>query len=291
MAGRIPGWLKTDLPDLYALAPVMKAVTAAGLNAVCFEARCPNKQDCFASRSVSFLLMGKNCTRRCKFCNVSGGSPQEIDPGEPERLKRACMALGMKYVVLTSVTRDDLEDGGAGHFARCVRAVKGLERAPVVEALVPDFGGARGPVETLARSGAEVFAHNIETVERLFPAIRDRGCYGRSLAVLNIVKEGFPDVTVKSGLMVGLGETFEEVKKTVGDLREAGCMVVTIGQYMQPSGEHHSVERYYTPGEFEELGKYAEGLGLVAVTGPRVRSSYLASIAYLEANQRRQRCA
>jgi lipoic acid synthetase len=291
LAGRIPGWLKTDLPDLYALEPVLKTVTGAGLNAVCFEARCPNKKDCFAGRSVSFLLMGKNCTRRCTFCNVSGAPPQEVDTEEPEKLKRACAVLGMEYVVLTSVTRDDLEDGGAGHFALCVRAVKELKRAPVVEALTPDFGGMRGPVETVARSGAEVFAHNIETVERLFPVIRDRGCYSRSLGVLNMVRGGFPDVTVKSGLMVGLGETLEEVKRTIGDISDAGCTIVTVGQYMRPSGEHQRVERYYAPGEFEEIGRYAEGLGLVAVTGPRVRSSYLASVAYLEANQRRRRCA
>jgi lipoic acid synthetase len=291
LAGRIPVWLKTDLPDLYALAPVLKIVTAAGLNAICFEARCPNKRDCFADRSVSFLLMGRNCTRRCRFCNVSGEPPRKVDAGEPEKLKQACAALGMDYVVLTSVTRDDLEDGGAGHFARCVRAVKQLEKAPVVEVLTPDFGGARAPIETVARSGTEVFAHNIETVERLYPAIRDRACYGRSLAVLDTVRKGFPDVTVKSGLMVGLGETLEEVKRTIGDLRDAGCMIVTVGQYMRPSGEHHPVRRYYAPEEFEDVKGYAEELGLVAVAGPRVRSSYLASVAYLEANRRRQRCA
>jgi lipoic acid synthetase len=197
----------------------------------------------------------------------------------------------MKYVVLTSVTRDDLADGGAAHFARCVRAVKELERAPVVEVLAPDFGGSREAVETLAGSGAEVFAHNIETVERLYPEIRDGACYGRSLGILKMVADGFPEVVVKSGLMVGLGETAEEVRATLGDLAEAGCTVVTVGQYMQPSKEHHPVQRYYAPQEFEELKRHAEGLGLVAVSGPRVRSSYLAGEAYEDANLRRQRCA
>ena len=291
MAGRIPVWLKTDLPDLNALAPIRASVTALGLNTICFEARCPNKKECFEDGCVSFLLLGRDCTRRCRFCNVSGDLPRAVDATEPERLRRACETLGMKYVVLTSVTRDDLEDGGALHFASCVRAVRRISAPPVVEALVPDFGGSRDSVETVAGSGAEVFAHNIETVERLFPGIRDGASYSRSIGILNMVADGFPGVIVKSGLMVGLGETVGEVKQTIGHLRDAGCAVVSIGQYMQPSREHHVVDRYYTPEEFEELRTHAEGLGLVAVSGPRVRSSYLAGIAYLEANQRRQRCA
>lgn len=291
MAGRIPDWLKTKLPDLTALAPIHRSVTAAGLHAICFEARCPNKEHCFSAGSVSFLLLGKNCTRRCRFCNVSSEPPDELNPSEPRRLKEACAALGMKYVVLTSVTRDDLADGGAAHFADCVRAIKELDGAPVVETLVPDFRGARGPVETVAASGAEVFAHNIETVERLFPYIRDGADYSRSLEILHVVASGFPDVMVKSGLMVGLGETVEEVRSTLGDLRDAGCNIVTIGQYMRPSRKHHPVDRYYAPDEFEELRRHGEGLGLVAVAGPRVRSSYLAGEAYIDANLRRQRCA
>jgi lipoic acid synthetase len=262
-----------------------------GLHTICFEARCPNKKECFENRSVSFLLMGKDCTRGCKFCNVSSSLPSDVDPCEPAGLKRACAELGMDYVVLTSVTRDDLPDGGAAHFAACVRAIKELEDAPVVEVLTPDFGGERASVETAAASGAEVFAHNIETVRRLFPEIRDGADYEVSLEVLGMVKEGFPGVVVKSGLMLGLGETIEEVKSTIGDLRDAGCMIVTMGQYMRPSREHHPVDRYYAPEEFEELKEHAEDLGLVAVSGPRVRSSYLASRAYDEANMRRQRCA
>ncbi len=291
MAGRIPVWLKTGLPDLNALAPIRKSVTAMGLNTICFEARCPNKKECFEGRSVSFLLMGKNCTRRCRFCNVSSSPPEEVNPAEPGALRQACAELGMKYVVLTSVTRDDLEDGGAAHFAACVRAVKELEAAPVVEVLTPDFGGARASVEKVAASGAEVFSHNMETVPGLFPEVRDRACYGLSLDILDMVRKGFPGVIVKSGLMLGLGETIEEVKRTIGDLRDAGCMIVTMGQYMQPSRQHHPVDRYYAPEEFEELRQHAEDLGLVAVSGPRVRSSYLASGAYEKASLRRQRCA
>ena len=291
MAGRIPGWLKTNLPDLHALAPIRKSVTAAGLNTICFEARCPNKKECFENRSVSFLLMGTECTRHCKFCNVSSSLPAGIDPDEPARLKRACAALGMEYVVLTSVTRDDLQDGGAAHFAACVGAIKELYDAPVVEVLTPDFRGARASVEKAAGSGAEVFSHNIETVPRLFPDVRDGASYRVSLDILGMVREMFPGVVVKSGLMLGLGETIEEVKSTIGDLRETGCMIVTMGQYMQPSREHHPVDRYYAPEEFEELKRHAEDLGLVAVSGPRVRSSYLASGAYNQANLRRQRCA
>jgi lipoic acid synthetase len=291
LAGRIPGWLRTGLPDLDALAPIRRSVTALGLNTICFEARCPNKKECFEYRSVSFLLMGRNCTRSCKFCNVSSAPPEPLDPREPEKLRRACADLGMEYVVLTSVTRDDLEDGGAGHFARCVRAVKDIPDAPVVEALVPDFGGSRESVETVAASGADVFSHNIETVERLFPEIRPGADYRLSLSILGMVSERFPRLVVKSGLMLGLGETIEEVKQTLGDLRGAGCAIVSMGQYMQPSRRHHIVERYCDPGEFEELGRHAQGLGLVAVAGPRVRSSYLARGAYLEATLRRQKCA
>ena len=291
MAGRIPGWLRTNLPDLHALAPIRKSVTAMGLNTICFEARCPNKRECFEAGSVSFLLMGRNCTRHCGFCNVSSSLPEKINADEPAGLRGACAELGMDYVVLTSVTRDDLPDGGAAHFAECVRAIKHLEKAPVVEVLVPDFGGSRASVEKVAGSGAEVFAHNIETVRRLFPEIRDGACYELSLDILGMAREGFPGVIVKSGLMLGLGETIEEVKTTIGDLRDAGCMIVTMGQYMQPSREHHPVDRYYAPEEFEELGHYAEDLGLVAVSGPRVRSSYLAGGAYDKANLRRQRCA
>lgn len=291
MAGRIPDWLRTNLPDLTALAPIHRSVTAAGLHTICFEARCPNKEECFAAGSVSFLLLGRNCTRHCKFCNVSSEPPDEVNPSEPRRLREACEALGMRYVVLTSVTRDDLADGGAAHFADCVRAVKEIERAPVVETLVPDFGGSRESIETVAGSGAEVFSHNIETVQRLFPVIRGGASYSLSLEILHMVASGFPNVMVKSGLMVGLGETAEEVKRTIGDLRDAGCNIVTIGQYMRPSMKHHPVDRYYAPEEFEGFRSHAEELGLVAVAGPRVRSSYLAGEAYEDANLRRQRCA
>jgi lipoic acid synthetase len=265
-------------------------VAAAGLNTICFEARCPNKRECFRERSVSFLLLGRNCTRHCRFCNVSSAPPEDVNAAEPAALERACANLGMRYVVLTSVTRDDLEDGGAAHFASCVRAIKRLETAPVVEVLAPDFGGLRDSVVKVARSGAEVFSHNIETVARLFPLVRDGACYVRSMNILNMVRETVPGVIVKSGLMLGLGESIEEVKKTIRDLRDAGCMIVTMGQYMQPSREHHDVDRYYAPEEFEELGQYAEGLGLTAVAGPRVRSSYLANGAYEQASLRRQRC-
>ena len=291
MAGRIPEWLKTDLPDLEALAPIQRSVARAGLNTICVEGRCPNKKHCFGAGSVSFLLLGRHCTRHCAFCNVSGELPERVDHGEPAKLKRACRELGMKYVVLTSVTRDDLADGGAGHFARCVAAIQQLESPPVIEVLVPDFGGRPESVRDVAGSGAEVFAHNVETVARLVPVIRDAACYKRSLGIIEMVSNEFPEIVVKSGLMVGLGETVEEVKHTLRDLRDAGCMIVSIGQYMRPSRRHHAVDRYYAPEVFTELGRYAEELGLVAVAGPRVRSSYLAGEAYQEANLRRRRCA
>jgi lipoic acid synthetase len=291
MARRIPSWLKSDLPAGPALKRVAVTVSSLRLNTICFEARCPNKGECFEKGSVTFLLLGRNCTRHCGFCNVSSARPECPDTGEPERVRQACSALGLDHVILTSVTRDDLPDGGAGHFAECVCLIKQASGGPTVEVLIPDFGGNLGSVEKVTSSGVDVVGHNMETVERLYPVARDRAGYGRSLALLEHVKSGSPGVIVKSGLMLGLGESHEEVKSTLKDLANAGCDIVVIGQYMRPSMAHLPVKEYIDPAVFSDLELYVRELGLVGVCGPRARSSYLAKAAYNAARLRRQKCA
>jgi lipoic acid synthetase len=288
---RIPEWLKLGLPDACGLSRIRSQVSAVGLDAVCFEAACPNKRVCFDDGEVAFLILGRHCTRKCKFCKVSGGPTQMPAPGEPERLKQAAAALGLKHVVITSVTRDDLVDYGAGHFAACVRSVKSLRSAPSVEVLTPDFCGSARALRTAAASGIDVFAHNLETVERLTPLVRDKACYRRSLGVLEWVRANVPEAIVKSGLLMGLGETIEEAKSTMKHLASIGCDVVTVGQYMRPSRDHIPVVRYIEPAVFGELAGYAGQMGLVPVCGPRVRSSFRARRAFHEAKRRRETCA
>jgi lipoic acid synthetase len=291
LPGRIPAWLKLGLPDAYSVAQVARVVSELGLGTVCFEAGCPNKGYCFARSEVTFLIMGTGCTRACGFCKVTRGRGEPLDAGEPERLAAAVRRLGLDHVVVTSVTRDDLPDGGAAHFEACVRAVRRTGSCTAIEVLTPDFGGCMADVETVARSGVDVFGHNIETVERLCGVARDGACYRRSLAVLRHARRSCPEVIVKSGLMLGMGETLDEVKAALRDLAGAGCEVVTVGQYMRPTRRHLPVKEYVAPAAFDDLSDYANRLGLVAVCGPRVRSSFGAGPAYREAKLRRQRCA
>ncbi len=291
LADRIPLWLKSDLPDCRALKGVMKTVSRLRLNTICFEARCPNKADCFGQGSVTFLILGKNCTRSCGFCDVTTAPPEPVDEGEPDRIRTACLQLGLDYVIITSVTRDDLSDGGASHFRRCLELLKEHEDCPVIEVLVPDFGGDRESIDLVASAGTDVFGHNVETVERLYPVVRPQADYLRSIKVLSHVRSRFPETLVKSGLMLGLGEKTEEVRSTIRDLADTGCDIVTIGQYMRPSRAHLSVKEYVEPEIFEELGSYARDLGMVAVSRPMVRSSYRAKEAFRSAMLRRWKCA
>jgi lipoic acid synthetase len=288
---QIPRWLKSDLPDAYALGRIARKVYSLGLNTICFEARCPNKAYCLGHGSVTFLILGRNCTRRCGFCNVTSAPPDDIDLGEPERISKACSQLGIDYVVITSVTRDDLPDGGSGHFARCVEVLKRNGKCRTVEVLTPDFGGDAQAVDAVVAAGADVYGHNIETVSRLYPIVRKGASYERSLAVLKHVRSEHPGIIVKSGLMLGLGETRQEVRAALKDLSDVGCDIVTLGQYMQPSKAHLAVRKYIEPTVFEEMERYACELGLVGVCGPRVRSSYLAKAAFCRARLRRQKCA
>lgn len=291
MAQHIPKWLKTGLPDAGALGRVIPIVSSLDLNTICIEARCPNKQECFGDGSVTFLILGRNCTRFCRFCNVTGALPRPVDADEPERVLEACRRLNLDHVVITSVTRDDLPDGGAGQFRRVIELVHADAGEISVEVLVPDFDGNDTAVETVATAGPDVFAHNMETVERLYPSARDRADYSRSLGILSRVRSGYPDVIVKSGLILGIGETLREVKATLQDLARAGCEIVTVGQYMRPSGAHMPVAEYLAPAVFDDLESYARELGLVAVCGPRVRSSYKSKAAFREAKLRRRKCA
>lgn len=289
-AERIPRWLKSDLPDCRALTRVMRTVSGLHLNTICLEARCPNKAYCFQRGSVTFLILGRNCTRNCRFCNVTAASPEPVDNTEPDRILEACRQLGLNHVIITSVTRDDLSDGGARHFRKCVTLLRQKSR-PAIEVLVPDFGGDLEAADLVASAGVDVFGHNLETVKRLYPVVRPQADYVRSMGILNRVRSGSHRVIVKSGLMLGLGEKTEEVKSTIRDLAGIGCDIITIGQYMRPSRAHLRVKAYVEPGVFTELGCYARDLGMVAVTGPVVRSSYKAEQAFRSASRRRRKCA
>lgn len=287
---RIPTWLKTGLPDAYSLGAVRAVISQYGINTICFEAACPNKRSCFEERAVTFLAGGARCSRTCRFCNVAKSRPGPLSPTEPERIAGAVRAIGLDYVIITSVTRDDLPDGGAAHIAACVRSVKGLSPAPPVEVLAPDFGGKTEAVDSVVRSGPDVFGHNMETVERLYPLVRSGACYSRSLRVLEAARRCAPGVILKSGLILGMGETVEEVKRTLRHLAGVGCDVVAVGQYMQPSLAHLPVRDYIEPSVFDHLASCAGLLGLVPVCGPQVRSSFRAGAAFHEAKRRRQRC-
>ena len=285
----MPPWLKRPMPGGGVFAHTKRVVAASGVATVCEEARCPNLTECWAKRHATFMILGDRCTRRCHFCAVTTAKPHAPEADEPERLAAAIRELGLRHVVITAVARDDLSDEGAGHFARCVEAVHEACLTTTVEVLPADFHARAECIARLCDAGPELYNHNIETVERLTPAVRPQARYRRSLDVLRKVKEIGPRSVTKSGVMVGLGETREELMQTFGDLRGVGCDVLTIGQYLQPSAEGHlPVERYYPPEEFEALGEVARGMGFLSVaSGPFVRSSYNAGEVFEETRRRR----
>jgi len=273
---RLPSWLTKPLSDPEKVRPVRETLARYRLTTVCDEARCPNRVDCFTRGTATFMVLGDHCTRSCRFCAVGHDAPRSVEDDEPVRVARAAAALGLKFIVLTSVTRDDLPDGGAAHFAATVRAVRSELPESGIEVLVPDFLGNEGSLRTVLESGPEVFGHNIETVERLYETARPGADYRRSLEVLNRAARAGESV-VKSAMMLGLGETTDEVARTLRDLREAGAEIVCLGQYLCPSSEHLPVERFVPPEEFDELRSLALSMGFSAVaSGPFVRSSYLA---------------
>ncbi len=247
----------------------------SSLHTVCEEARCPNLGECFSRGTATFMLLGDRCTRRCGYCSVATARPLPPDPGEPERVAQTALRLGLRYVVLTSVNRDDLEDGGAAHFAATIAALRRARPGAGIEVLTPDFKGDRGALRALLAAEPTVFNHNIETVPRLFQQLRRQGSYRLSLDVLAAARAIRPGLATKSGIMLGLGETDAEVLAVLRDLRAAGVLIVTLGQYLQPTREHEPVHRYVPPEDFTRLGHEARGLGFRTVySGVFVRSSY-----------------
>ena len=277
MNGEFPEWLKIPAPDeksLYEMQDLIKGMT---LHTVCEEALCPNVGECFKSRTATFLLMGDVCTRNCNFCAVRHGNPLPLDPDEPRHIAEACKALGLKYVVLTCVTRDDLADGGASHMALVVEEVKKLNPGAKVELLTSDLAGSRDALKNLLEAPLDVLAHNVETVPSLYPAVRPQANYERSLAVIEMAKAIAPKVLTKSGIMVGLGETYEEVIEVMCDLISVGCDILTIGQYLQPSPSHLPVKEFVPPKQYQMYEQKGLELGFkYVVAGPLVRSSYRA---------------
>lgn len=283
---RLPAWLKRPLPAGEALLETRRLIRGLRLNTVCVEARCPNLSECWARRTATFMILGEKCTRACRFCAVATARPEPPDADEPQRLAEAARHLGLRHVVITSVARDDLPDEGAGHFARCVRAVREALPAAAVEVLVPDFHARPECVQTVADAGPAVFNHNVETVPRLHKRVRPQAKYARSLETLRLARQLGPGWKTKSGVMVGLGETEAELLEVFRDLRAVGCDLLTVGQYLRPmrSTRHVPVERFYRPEEFAELGRVAESLGFEGVaSGPFVRSSYFAETLYRRA--------
>jgi lipoic acid synthetase len=270
---RLPPWLKKKLV-CGAADGVRDLLADLRLETVCRSAHCPNAGECYGKGRATFLLMGPNCTRRCTFCAVEKEPPAPLDPDEPGRVAEACRRLELRHAVVTSVTRDDLPDGGANHFAETVRAVRGAQGCSV-EVLTPDFRGDADAIEAVAAAEPEIFNHNIETVPRLYPRVRPEADFEQSLALLALLGDRRPEQITKSGLMLGLGETRGEIREALRALREAGCRIVTIGQYLAPSQRHHPVVEYVEPAVFEEIGAEALAMGFdSAPAGPFVRSSY-----------------
>ena len=277
---RPPDWIRARRLRLADLHPVKTLLRARRLATVCEEARCPNRGECFARGTATFLMLGDVCTRACGFCDIATGRPLPADPGEPARVAEAAREMGLAFVVLTSVDRDDLPDGGAAHFAAAIRALRRLDPAPGVEVLTPDFKGRFDSLRVVVDARPDVFNHNVETVPRLYATVRRGAVLERSLGLLAAAKELDPGITTKSGFMVGLGETAEEVADLLAALRAARVDIVTIGQYLRPARENLPVVAYVPPEEFERYREAGERLGFRHVfAGPFVRSSYRAEEA------------
>lgn len=270
---RLPRWLKRPMPSTE-MQFTSGIIEDLRLETVCESAKCPNRSECWAQQTATFMILGNVCTRPCGFCSVPKGKTETLEVDEPERVAEAAARLGLRHVVITSVTRDDLDDGGADHFARCVHAVRERTGA-AVEVLTPDFLGNRAAISTVVAARPDVFNHNTETVPRLYHRVRRNAQYQRTLDLLQQVKDEAPQMPTKSGLMLGLGETLEEVLEVCADLRAVGCEMITIGQYLQPTPMHLPVERFVPPEEFDEIGTLVRRLGFSLVaSGPFVRSSY-----------------
>jgi len=274
---RLPPWIRQPLRTDRHYGAVQQVLTNLSLHTVCRSAHCPNQQECWNRGTATFMILGNTCTRACQFCNVTTGTPTAPDAGEPQRLAEAVQQMKLRHVVITSVTRDDLPDGGAAHFAATIAAVRAALPGALIEVLTPDFGGATDALDSVLAARPDVFNHNLETVRRLQPEVRPQADYERSLGVLRHAAAFLPKPAVKSGLMVGLGETDTELLGACRDLRAAGCELLTVGQYLRPRDGKREVARFVTPEAFAQLKQAARSLGFRAVAaGPLVRSSYRA---------------
>ena len=280
---RKPAWLKRSLPNSPAFGKVSTLISEQGLHTVCQEAKCPNQWECFARQTATFLIMGPACTRNCRFCAVEHHPSGPLDPEEPHKVARAVRSLGLRFAVITSVTRDDLPDGGASCFSETIARIRALSPGAMVEVLVPDFQGNPESLRIVLKARPEVFNHNLETVPRLYGQARPGADYQRSLALLHKAHELCPNIPTKTGLMLGLGETEQEVRQTLKDCVHAGCRILTLGQYLQPTKDHLPVQRYVSPEEFEAWRTIALDIGFQDVaSGPFVRSSYKAHSLYVQ---------
>lgn len=276
-AMRKPSWIRSSLPQGGKAERIKKTLRGCNLHTVCEEAKCPNLGECFSKGTATFMILGDICTRNCSFCAVRKGTPLPPDDEEPIKIAQAVREFNLNYVVITSVTRDDLEDGGAGLFAKTVEEIKRIESVKGIEILIPDFKGSEKALRRVVDSSPTVINHNLETVRRLYPEVRPMADYDRSLWVLRRIKELNPRVITKSGIMVGLGEKKEEVIALMKDLRDVDCDIITLGQYLQPTKANIPIERFVTPKEFKEFEEIAYSLGFkLAFSNPLVRSSYKA---------------
>lgn len=278
-----PSWLVIPAPNAQDMDGIRGLLSKGRLHSVCESAQCPNIGECFANKTCTFMILGDICTRNCAFCAVTHGHPSLPDPDEPDNVALTAKQLGLKHVVVTSVTRDDLPDGGAGHFAATICAIKRENPGTTVEVLIPDFKGQDSPLNHVILAGPDVINHNVETVPRLYPTVRPQAKYERSLMLIQNVFLSCQDrgIKTKSGLMLGLGETTEEVAKVMTDLLRSGCQILTLGQYLRPSPEHHPVVEYVHPDKFEQLAEIGRKLGFKqVVAGPLVRSSYHAAESF-----------
>lgn len=281
MRQKKPNWIRVTAPNSVGYQESFKLVREHGLKTVCEEAACPNIGECWSKKHVTIMILGDVCTRACRFCNVKTGRPDLLDPHEPERVAKAIQKLGLRHVVVTSVDRDDLDDGGASHFAEVIYAIRKVSPKTTIEVLTPDFLRKEGAIEIVVKAKPDVYNHNLETVPRLYPSVRPGARYYHSLRLLDHVKKLDPTIFTKSGIMVGLGEEKSEIIQVMDDLRAANVDFMTIGQYLQPTPTHHPVIRFVTPDEFETLASLGRGKGfLMMAASPLTRSSYHADEAF-----------
>ncbi|MEG0332801.1 MAG: lipoyl synthase [Clostridium sp.] len=276
---RKPEWLRVKVQGDRKATDVYKVLETLNLNTVCKEANCPNRMECYNRKTATFMILGSVCTRHCTFCNVSKGCPETVNKDEPKNLAKAVESLGLKHVVITSVTRDDLEDGGASHFAKCVEEIRKVNDKVTIEVLIPDLQGSVEALKIVVDSKPDIINHNMETAKPLYPRVRPKAIYERSLELLENVKKMDPNILTKSGIMVGLGENKEQVEVVIEDLVKHGCDIMTIGQYLQPSPKHHPVIEYVHPTMFDYYRDKAKEKGVrFIMSGPLVRSSYHADM-------------